>query len=75
VKKVTFSGRPPAAPAPSPDAWVADRQASREAEPTRRFTFDVPLPLHRRIKAACVQRDRVMAEVIREMLEREFPPA
>jgi hypothetical protein len=43
------------------------------AEPTRRFTFDVPLALHRRIKARCVQGDRTMADVIRELLEREFP--
>lgn len=73
MKRVEFSARPPATP--PADAWVSERAVTPPpAEPTRRFTFDVPLGLHRRIKAWCVERDRVMADVLREMLEREFPP-
>ena len=74
MKKVGFRGKPPSGSPPQVDAWVADReQLPLPAEPTRRFTFDVPVPLHRRIKAACVQQDRNMADVIRELLETHFP--
>ena len=39
----------------------------------KRLTFDIPADLHRRMKIACVQDDREMAAVIREMLEARFP--
>ena len=39
----------------------------------KRFTIDVPVELHARIKVACAQRGKVMADVIRRMLEIEFP--
>ncbi|MGX7742316.1 plasmid partition protein ParG [Rhodopseudomonas parapalustris] len=39
----------------------------------KRFTIDVPVELHTRIKIACVQRGRVMADEIRRLLEDEFP--
>ncbi len=75
MKKVGFRGKPPTGAPPLADAWVADReQPPAPSEPTRRFTFDVPVPLHRRIKAACVQQDRNMADVIRQLLEKAFPP-
>jgi hypothetical protein len=60
---------------------VLSRDADREApvaapvvpaEPMKRFTIDVPLSLHRRIKTQCAMRGDKMADVIREMLEREF---
>jgi len=41
----------------------------------KRFTIDVPVELHRRVKTACAQRGTKMAEVLRELLEREFPKA
>ena len=41
----------------------------------KRFTIDVPLALHRRVKTACAQRGLKMADVLRELLEREFPAA
>ncbi len=75
MKRVPFSGRPPSAATPAgADAWVADRQAAPAAEPTRRFTFDVPVALHRRIRLRCIDQDRPMADVLRDLLEREFPP-
>ncbi len=40
----------------------------------KRFTIDVPLDLHSRIKVACAGRGLKMADVLRELLEREFPP-
>ena len=74
----TVAIKMPAKPAPA-DAWVLSRDADREApapvvpaEPMKRFTIDVPLSLHRRIKTQCAMRGDKMADVIREMLEREF---
>lgn len=79
----------PAKPAPqSPvDNWVAQRTAdvseagqgavvtslARPAEPMKRFTIDVSEALHKRIKAQCAMRGAKMADVIREMLEQQFP--
>jgi hypothetical protein len=51
-----------------------DREAA-PSEPMKRFTIDVPIDLHRRVKAACAQRSLKMADVLRELLEGEFPPA
>jgi ParG len=43
------------------------------AQPMKRFTIDVPETLHKRVKMACAERGTKMADVIREMLEGEFP--
>jgi hypothetical protein len=81
-KKVQFSARPtgPAAPVPAAvtdqdaiDAWVNNETPAVE-EPVKRFTFEVPISLHKRIKRACLNQDRHMAVVIRELLETHFPP-
>ena len=81
-KRVSFSGRPPSSlPAEIPtaadpsaiDAWV-NNQTVPTNEPTKRFTFEVSLSLHKRIKMACVAQDRQMADVLRELLDKHFPP-
>ena len=41
--------------------------------PTMRFTIDVPVELHRRVKAECARRGVKMADMVRELLERKFP--
>ncbi|MCW6512403.1 plasmid partition protein ParG [Lichenifustis flavocetrariae] len=41
----------------------------------KRFTIDVPDSLHKRVKTACAMRGLKMADVIRDMLDREFPMA
>jgi hypothetical protein len=56
---------PPTRPAVTPAA----------AETMKRFTIDVPVALHTRIKTECARRGVKMADVLREMLEREFPEA
>jgi hypothetical protein len=66
-------------PVLSADAWVknakpTDREA-RPSVPMKRFTIDVPAELHSRVKIACARNGRQMADVLRELLEREFPPA
>ena len=54
-------------------ADVSERIGSAPAEPMKRFTIDVSESLHKRIKTQCAGRGVKMADVIRELLEREFP--
>jgi hypothetical protein len=84
----TVSFKLPAKPASAED-WIqgggrpTDREAPPPAvpapaapsEPMKRFTIDVPESLHMRIKIGCAQRKAKMADVIRELFEREFPEA
>jgi predicted DNA binding CopG/RHH family protein len=85
MKKVAFNTPKKTAPADADD-WVQNaRQADPEAttaiataslspvEAMKRFTIDVPNELHRRIKTQCAMRGAKMADVLREILEREFP--
>jgi hypothetical protein len=59
---------------PNVDAWVAEREPpSAPAEPMKRFTIDVPVTLHTRIKVRCAAKGVKMADVLRDILEREFP--
>lgn len=44
-------------------------------EKMSRFTIDVPESLHRRVKMQCAGRGTKMADMMRELLEREFPEA
>ncbi len=55
----------------SPDHWVNERAS--ESEPTKRFTVDVSIDLHRRVKIGCVERGVNMTDIVRDLLEREFP--
>jgi ParG len=77
MKSVAFR-MPPKAPDPA-DAWVQTRAAEPEipapapAEAMKRFTIDVPVSLHTRIKAQCALRGEKMADVIRALLDCEFP--
>lgn len=66
MKKVTFSGKPAVnRTAASPDQWVS-------GEPTKRLTIDIPLSLHQRVKSQCALKGENMADVVRELLEKEF---
>jgi hypothetical protein len=38
----------------------------------KRFTIDVPVELHARVKMACARRGKIMADEIRRLLEAEF---
>ena len=81
-KKVTFGARPPSAvqpdsPAAAPDQAAIDAWVNNEtpvvAEPVKRFTFEAPLSLHKRVKMRCAAQDRQMADVLRELLDKHFP--
>jgi hypothetical protein len=85
MKKVTFSGKPPTDPPQTDDvdAWVMNRDAaepvqtkgdSPKPERTKRLTIDVSIGLHKRIKSQCALRDEQMTDVIRDLLEKQFPP-
>jgi hypothetical protein len=78
MKKISFAGKKPTGEATSQiDAWVESREVAPEVtaarEPMKRLTIDVPIPLHKRIKSQCALDNLVMADVIRELLERRFP--
>ena len=74
-KTITF--KMPQRPASAED-WVQaagsrDRGPAAPPEPMKRFTIDVPVSLHRRIKTACARRGLKPSSVLRDLLEREFP--
>lgn len=75
MKKVNFGGKRPSSIAGfDPDRWVENREVeTRPKEATKRFTIDVPMSLHKRIKSNCALQNLVMADVIRDMLEEKFP--
>jgi hypothetical protein len=72
-KKISFSAKPPSQQNPAEvDAWV-NNEKPPSTEAVKRFTFEVPLSLHKRIKMTCAAQDRQMAEVLRELLDKHFP--
>jgi hypothetical protein len=76
MKTVAFKVPKPA----TPDEWVRNAPAPEQPtpaaqQPMKRFTIDVPIDLHSRIKIECARRGLKMADVLRDLLEREFPPA
>jgi hypothetical protein len=59
----------------SAEDWAGFGADAREPEELmKRSTIDVPAELHRRIKAACARRGLNTSSVLRDLLEREFPP-
>jgi hypothetical protein len=85
-KRVTFAPKPTQAAPPNADAWVSgnsqsepQQQATSQsetsvapAEKMKRFTFDVPETLHRRVKARCAEKGVDMADEMRRMLLEHF---
>lgn len=74
----------PSQPPSSADAWVSgDQPVERQVavpprpatngQPMKRFTIDVPRGLHTRIKTECARRGVKMADMLRELLEQQFP--
>jgi hypothetical protein len=73
MKKVEFQAkRPSVHESTNLDAWVQG-QAPSDREPTKRLTIDVSLSLHKRIKSGCAIEGLVMADEIRDLLERRWP--
>ena len=59
----------------SAEDWAGFGADGREPEEPmmKRFTIDVPVALHRRVRAACAKRGLRPSSVLRDLLEREFP--
>lgn len=72
AKKISIGTKPgkPAA-ATNADAWVESRHTD-EKEPVKRLTIDIPLSLHRNIKAQCAMRGTKIAEELRELLVQKY---
>lgn len=71
IKKVQFPGRRHG-PAPAViDHWVQNR-GQQPSEQLKRLTVDVPLSLHRRMKIQCTVENRIMADVVRDLLYERF---
>ena len=78
TKRVTISAKPSADP--RAEAWVRNRSEHvAPAEPakgdlyTARLTIDVTPTLRGRIKVAAFQQETTLADLVRAVLEREFP--
>lgn len=70
TKKVAFGSKPTprAEQTITADAWVE----TRNADPMKRLTIDIPANLHMRIKSTCALRGVKMVDEIRELLEAHF---
>jgi hypothetical protein len=42
--------------------------------PMKRLAIDVPIDVHIRLKTGCATRGEKIADVVRFLIEREFPP-
>jgi hypothetical protein len=86
MSKKTVPFKMPVRAADPAEAWVASRDGGeitspdatvtplvQPTEPMKRFTIDVGEGLHKRIKMQCAGRGAKMADVIRDLLEKEFP--
>jgi hypothetical protein len=80
-KKVTMSTKPNRNNTQELDAdtWVSQGAAlttnghEAEKESTARFTIDIPVSLHARIKSQCALKRVKMREEVLAMLEEKFP--
>ena len=77
TKKVSFPARPkkPQSQIPA-DEWVSSGSTEtlelKENAETTRFTIDIPIELHARIKSQCALRRVKMREEIQVLLEKHF---
>jgi len=81
-KKVTMSTKPSKTDAQklsAADAWVSQganlttNEDEPEQEATARFTIDIPVSLHARIKSQCALKRVKMREEVLSILEEKFP--
>lgn len=58
-----------------PEGWKQSYPPLKRDIYTARLTLDITPELHKRIKRAAMRRDRSLAMLLRELLEREYPNA
>ncbi len=68
---VSHGGNGAVVSAAMPNAIANGQEA--EKEPTARFTIDIPVSLHARIKSQCALKRVKMREEVLSMLEEKFP--
>jgi hypothetical protein len=72
----TIAFKQPATLSRPAEDWVGSRASpSAPSGPTKRLTVDVPADLHKRIKVHCANTEQQISDIVRELLEREYPPA
>jgi hypothetical protein len=67
---------------PAAEQWVKGPGRDPEARtdvnviswPMKRLTIDVPIDLHIRLKTGFAMRSEKIADMVRVLIEREFPP-
>lgn len=76
TKKVNFSAKPKTKEKiQNIESWIKDGNAgndSNEKIETVRFTIDIPVQLHAKIKYKCALKKVTMREEIQELLEKHF---
>lgn len=72
-KDVSFRGRPPSKDNPRATEAFDALGLAPKPEKTKRLTVDVPVSLHSRMKLQCVRDDVAIADVVRRLLENEYP--
>lgn len=78
-KKITFHVKPSKKESVDVEAWVKNRTLLQDTIPQeiapekmQRFTIDVPISLHRKIKTSCASRSVKMADEIRHLLYQHY---
>jgi hypothetical protein len=74
-KRISLSVAKPRIEAPVED-WIKDRNGHENGappEPTVRLTFDIPKSMHKRLKQGSLDREGTIADILREMIAKEFP--
>ncbi len=71
AKKITLNTKPSKKQEVSADDWVESR-STEENEPIQRLTIDIPVSLHRAIKAQCAMRGKKIVQEIRELLIQKY---
>jgi hypothetical protein len=80
-KKVTFGAKPVEKPRMTPDEWVSEGSSPIASPPPApvektkmmRFTIDIPVELHARIKSQCARNHLKMRDMILALLYDGFP--
>jgi len=70
-KKITLNTKPSKKQEVSADDWLESR-STEENEPIQRLTIDIPVSLHRAIKAQCAMRGNKIVQEIRELLIQKY---
>lgn len=75
MNQKTIAFKKPALSDRATESWIDGHPGpvAVNSAPTTRLTLDLPAALHRRLKVRCAENGVRMVEVVRELLEREFP--